>query len=310
MVQTHMGSAIPRPARRNMSKRYRHEVFVAFERWGFDQQGWATTTRYRYLKRAEAADRWLMENENVHLVWATEAQLRSYLFSTEPTPQNRNDIRAGLVGFANFCIAQGWRQDNPATGLPRLPLPRPVPRALTVEQARRIVAVSQSLDPMERALILVYLYAGLRKSEARMMEWRNVEPGWVTVFGKGSKERTVALHPIAEQALMGWKLQTAEARYVFVSPRFPGRPVSLTHIQNVVLHVGSMAGIEKLSPHAFRHTFATRLLETGSDIRDAQVAMGHASPTTTARYQMVRPVRLTESVGRLDFSLTLGSNPA
>lgn len=300
MQPAHMGVA-KRPPRRGMTKRYRAEVFGAFERWGWDENGWAKTTRYRYRRRAEAADRWLTDQGKVHLVWSSTADLRAYLFSTTPTPQNRNDIRSALVAFSKFCIAQGYREDNPAAPLPRLTVPRAQPHSLTIEEAQRVVKVTQHLGPMDRAMVLLYLYTGLRKSEGRLLEWRNVSPGWVRVLGKGSKERDVPLHPTADAALSAWHSTCTDARWVFPSPKFVGRAVSDTYIADTVAHVGRMAGLRRLHPHAFRHTMATRMLETGSDLRDAQVALGHASPKTTSIYVTIRPARLRNALGRLDF---------
>jgi integrase len=235
------------------------------------------------------------------LVWAETEHLRSYLFSTVPNAGNRNDIRAALCGFGEFVVAQCWRPDNPAIGLPRLPTPRAIPRALTVEQAHTIDLVAPTYGAMAAALVRLLLYTGLRKSEARMLRWSDVEGGWVRVMGKGSKERIVPLPPPAAEAMAAWRLESTSAEYVFVSPRRPSEPISSTTFANLIRDVGCSAGIEGLTPHALRHTLATQLLAIGGDLRQVQEWLGHASPATTAIYTRVRPSDLRRVAQRVHY---------
>jgi integrase/recombinase XerC len=299
---TYLGGGIPKPPRRNMSNRARSELFLAYERWGWDERGWARSTRERYLQRAKAADLWLRDNRLPPLVWAEEEAIRRYLFQTPPEAGNRNDIRTAMIGFFDFCIAQQWRVDNPARSLPRLPVPKPLPKALSIEEARRIVVVAGGLPARESALILLLLYAALRRDEARLLEWRNVDDGFVTVMGKGSKERSVPLHPHAAFALQRWRYESTDRGYVFTSPRRRGEPLSRTWMQLLIEEVKDATGIPGLTLHSLRHTAATRLLETGSNLREVQTFLGHASPQTTAIYTRIKSQSLREAADRLDFA--------
>ncbi len=301
-MATHLGGGTSSPPRRNMSNRTRAELFTQFERWGWDEHGWAKSTRYRYLRRAKAADAWLRDQGDTPLAWAETDHLRRYLFQTAPNAGNRNDIRTGLVAFFNFTIAQKWRLDNPALQLPRLPVPKALPKALDIEQARRIAVAADLYPLMERALILTLLYGGVRKEEARMLEWRNLSEGFVTVMGKGSKERDVPIHPHAMMGLLAWKHETTQARWVFASPRREGQPVSRSWMQNLAEDLKANTGIHGLTLHSLRHTAATRLLETGANLREVQTFLGHSSPQTTAIYTRVRSADLAKAAQRLDFS--------
>ena len=85
------------------------------------------------------------------------------------------------------------------------------------------------------------------------------------------------------------------------SPRHEGRPISETYLRYIVRDAGNLAGIEHLHPHVLRHTFATRLLERGADLRSTQEVLGHSKLDTTAIYTRVRPARVAEAVEKLDF---------
>jgi site-specific recombinase XerD len=281
----------------------RTDVWYQFDRYGFDRKGWAEKTRYRYATRARAADRWLRGNRDVSVVWATPKDIAAYLFQTKPTPQTRNDIRGALVAFGDFLISQGWREDNPSLGLPRLSMPRPVPKALDLEQAHRLTKAAAHFDQMHHTMVMVMLYGGFRRDEVRKMEWHLVGEGgkWVTVLGKGKRERQIPIHEEAARLLMKWKLACASPQWVFPSPKYPERPISTTYMANVLHMIGASAGIPGLHPHALRHTVATRMLEQTGDLRVVQVFLGHSRPETTAIYTKVRPAKLEEASRGLDF---------
>jgi integrase len=296
------GGGIRVPKRR-MSEKARADVWFQFDRYGFDRRGWAETTRGRYMYKVRAADQWLRANRDVSVVWATPKDLAAYLFQTKPTPQTRNDIRAALVAFGGFLVDAEWRPDNPATGLPRLPVARSVPKALDLEQAQRLTRAAAHFSQMHQTMVMVMLYGGFRRDEVRRMEWHRVgEDGrWVTVLGKGRKERQVPIHEEGAKLLMAWKLNCPSPSWVFPSPKYPGQPVSCTYMANVLNMIGAAAGIRGLHPHVLRHTVATRMLEQTGDLRVVQVFLGHSSPTTTAIYTKVRPAKLEEASARLDF---------
>lgn len=286
-----------------MSRSRRIELFQAFRAWGFDHRGWSASTRIHYAQTAQRADLWLVENRHTSLVFATEADIRAFLFITPATARSRNGIRAALVAFFDFAISEGFRSDNPADELPRLKVPRSVPKALDVDQVRILVKVCHTLFPRDEALMLLLIYCGLRREEVRTLRWRDVqgEAAWLTFSGKGSVERAVPVHPDAARALMRWHMAATSADYVFCSPRDAGKPMSKTGVRDLVRWVGEEAHIPNLHPHVLRHTVATRMLEQGASLRDVQEFLGHASPNTTAIYTRVRPANLEEAASRLDF---------
>jgi integrase/recombinase XerD len=281
----------------------RDEFFRAFDRWGFDQRGWSNVTRLKYYTRALAADRWLVEHRGASLMWARPRDLQAYLFSTPPTARNRNNIRQALVGFGDFLVAQGIAAENPALALPRLREPELLPKALEAEQARRIAAAARVLGGEVEPLALLLLYCGLRRTEARLLEWSSFDDSfrWVRFPGKRGRVRAIPVHADARRALRSWRIANDDARWVFPSPRGNGRPMSETYFRGLIVELGSIAGVEGLHAHLLRHTVATELMEQGADLRTVQEFLGHADPKTTAIYTRVRPARLSEAADRLDF---------
>jgi len=275
-----------------------------FERWGFDHKGWTQQTSHRYARRVRSADAWLQGRVRGGLVYAGAKEFQAYLFSTSPTAANSNHIRQALIAFGDFLMAQGWVESNAAKSLPRLPTQRPTPKALTAAQGRRIAAAARTLCTQDRAMVLLFLYTGLRMSEARLLEWSHVaeDQEWLRFTGKGNKMREIWVHPEVRVNLRLVREQSVDARWVFPSPRRQGEPVSQSYIQDVMHEVGELANVPGLHAHVLRHTVATRLLDQGADIRTVQEWLGHADLSTTQIYTRVRPGSLRDAGAKLDWS--------
>ena len=291
---------------RKVSVSRKKAVFRQFQEWGWDEKGWSTTTRRSYFQRVTAADRWLTENLSVSVIYASQKDLKKYLFSTPPSAQNRNAIRQALIGFGEFLVDQGYAEANNALAIKRLPAPDPIPKALEVKAAHLVEVAAKHTGAMEEAMVLVFLYAGLRLHELIRLEWRHLDGEWLKFIGsKGrgdaGKPRNVPLPENVIRAIQRWKSKANSPRWMFPSPRDAQKHISKSQVQNRIKEIGEMAGLEGLHPHILRHTFATRLLETGADLSTVQVALGHASPQTTTRYLKIRPPKLKEAMQRLNY---------
>ena len=269
-------------------------LYLAFERWGFDVKGWSPRTRESYLYRVKAAEKWLTTNLNASLVFVSMDELRTYFFSTAPVARTRNNTRQALIGFYDFLIYQGIRDDNPAKSLPRIKEPESIPKALEVEEAHKVLKASHLFGEMIAALVAFFLFVGVRLEETRTLRWSqlDLDNGWVRFTAKGGQERVLPLHDAAVEALRKWKVRAEDPEWVFPSPVNPGKPISRAWIWDRIREVGEMAGVQGLHPHKLRHTFATRFLEEGADIRTVQEALGHKNIQTTTIYTKVRPVQL------------------
>jgi len=288
-----------------MTARRFRELISQFSRWGFDVKDWSLTTRTKYAKRAEATDQWLRYHRETPLLFADQEDLMAYYLSTPPNARNRNNIRQALAGFGKFLVDEKYRIDNPALMLPRYKEPELLPDAITPAAALRVEGAAYALSPEHEALTILLLYTGLRKNEARTLQWSQFDPGywWLKFYSsKNRRERLMPLHLRVREAL-GRQRGSAgvDAEFVFPSPRIPGRPISARYFHTLISVVGDEAGIPSLHPHQLRHTFATRLLQQVGNLRTVQTALGHADPKTTARYAHVWPEDLQRDMEKLSF---------
>lgn len=284
----------------------RLELLLAeFCRWGYNVRGWGPATQKKYEWRARSLEKWLQENRKKSILWATARDLQAWLFSTPANATTRNHYRQAVVALYAFLQEHEYVETNHALQLPRLPQPTPLPKALTAAQAHAVEQAAKLFDKPVRCLVLLYLYVGLRKTEARLLEWPSldIEGGWVRFTAKGRKERVRPLLPKVCKVLRVWREECPDPRWVFPSDygKLRGRPRSETWVRNTIRAVGVAAGLPDLHPHVLRHTFATRLLEKGAHVRQVQELLGHASLQTTQIYLSVRPVNLKDAVEGLDY---------
>jgi len=274
-----------------------------FDRWCYDERSLSANSRRCYLGYVRRSHRWLAGQGRPPLAEATLADLRAVVAAQVRSAPTRNMLRKGLVVYFDWLVATGARGDNLARELARVRVRQGVPKALSRDQAHAVLRAARVQGAQVEAIVAVMLYAGLRNSEARHLTWQALEGDarWIRFTGKGSKERVVPLHRRARGALARWYPDCPHDRLVFPSPTYQDRPVTSETLSRWVAAVGHRAGVPGLTPHVARHSYATRLVELGVDLRTVQEALGHASLATTQVYTRVRPERLTAAVASLDF---------
>jgi integrase len=172
-------------------------------------------------------------------------------------------------------VPQGVRQQKPAT------------RWLTRTEERSLVrALERAGIAQDCALVKVLLHCGLRIEEASTLEWSHLElgerKGWMTIHGKGRKERRIPVDVEARNALHDLAAGSIDRKgHVFVGQRGPLGPCALWRR---VVRYGPAAKIPKLSPHALRHTCGKRLIDAGARIEVVAAILGHENLNTTRRY--------------------------
>jgi len=231
--------------------------------------------------------------------------IEDYLFELAETGLASTTIARNISSirtFHVFLVIEGFSQANPAqlVDLPRKAMK--LPEVLRPEEIKRILEVSSqqgfSSSPMRDRAILETLYAtGMRVSELSELTLEQLFPeiGFIRVFGKGSKERLVPVGKPALQATQTYienerpdviKSREKTQNRVFLNQR--GSPLSRVSVWTLVKKAAKAAGIRKpVYPHAFRHSFATHLLEGGADLRSVQEMLGHVSINTTEIYTHV-----------------------
>ena len=223
--------------------------------------------------------------------------IERYLASRAGDLSKRSQARllSSLRSFFDWLILEGERQDNPCDRIDAPKLGRYLPEVLSVEE---VTAILESVDTAagwtglrDRAILEILYGCGLRVSEACGLQISHVylQEGFVRVVGKGDKERLVPLGEMAADAFKNY----LDARPAAAEPAFDdvaflnknGRPLSRVAIFNLVKKQALLAGVRKeISPHTFRHSFATHLIENGADLRVVQEMLGHESILTTEIY--------------------------
>jgi site-specific recombinase XerD len=190
-----------------------------------------------------------------------------------------------LSVFFGFLMDLGELDSNPAR---RIPLPKPasrIPNAISEDEAQQLIAAAES--PFERAMLLLLLTAGLRRSEvgAIRLEDVDLENHALLVRGKGAKQRMVPLMPQTAQAIHDYLAVRPEVNqpHLFLSPQ--GQRLANDYLNRTLRRILARAGLAKrITPHMLRHTFATHLVRNGVDVRTVQELLGHADLETTANY--------------------------
>jgi len=240
-----------------------------------------------------------------HLAGADVHGVRAYLASLAAGARKASIGRklAALKHFFRHCARSGGRGDDPAASLSAPKRERYLPPHLTVDEMFRVLDGMRTPGPIparDRAILEVLYSAGIRVSEVVGLDWPDIDRRGqlVRVLGKGRKERMVPIGATALAALERYQQQwpadrRRDAQAVFLNTR--GGRLTVRSVARIVeYHVGRAETHLRASPHAFRHSYATHLLNAGADLRAIQELLGHASLSTTQRYTHVDFARLAE----------------
>ena len=223
------------------------------------------------------------------------ADIMDYLSARSETLSKRSQARllSAFRSFFDWMILEGEVKENPCDGVDAPKIGRYLPEVLSVEEVDSIIAsvdTSTSGGLRDRAILEVLYGCGLRVSEAVNLKISNIyfKEGFLRIVGKGDKERIVPLGKMAEDALAEWFGARPEPAKGFEDTVFLnrfGRSLSRVSMFNMVKRQAMLAGVRKeISPHTFRHSFATHLVENGADLRAVQEMLGHESILTTEIY--------------------------
>ena len=247
-----------------------------------------------------------IENINVSII---ESFIK-YLFKSESSTYSQARIVSGLKSFFNYLLLEEKIDINPMELIDAPKLVRKLPETLSIQEIEIIIDAIDldSKEGMRNKAILETLYScGLRVSELVNLKVQNLflDIGFIKVLGKGMKERLV---PIGTKAAECISLYMNEYRtsinisegfegYLFINRR--GKNLTRNMIFIIVKDLVKKAGLKKnISPHTFRHSFATHLIEGGADLRAVQEMLGHESITTTEIYTHLNKNYLKEVVNK------------
>src|ERR1043165_7304845 len=195
-------------------------------------------------------------------------------------------------GFFRFLMLDGHIKEHPAEDLNTPQGMTHLPRFLTVEEMERLLAmpdVETAEGVRDRAMLELMYAAGLRVSELVKLKRAdvNLDAGLVSCHGKGSKERHVPIGKSAAawlQKYIGVRARSGKANSPYLFLNSLGAPLTRNFAWAMIKRYSTRAGLEHVSPHTLRHSFATHLLQRGADSRSVQALLGHSDISTTQIY--------------------------
>lgn len=227
-----------------------------------------------------------------------ESVLQDFIYQVAKEVNARSQARiiSGLKSFFSYLIFEGYRSDNPLELIETPRIGRKLPDTLSVAEVDKLIAsIDLSTPEGERnKVILETLYGcGLRVSELTVLKISDLyfDEGFVRVTGKGNKQRFVPLSKYNQKLIEQYKvlvrsyldIQKGHEDTLFLNRR--GAQLTRAMIFTIIRRLADKIGLQKkVSPHTFRHSYATHLLENGADLRSIQLLLGHESITTTEVY--------------------------
>lgn len=208
---------------------------------------------------------------------------------------------SSLRGFFSFAMNEKWYKEDPGHLLENPKLPKKLPEFLTRKEISRLLDLpdtSTKLGMRDKAMLELLYAAGMRVSELihlKVLDY-DAQVGILRVFGKGAKERLVPIHYTAQGILNRFIENTRPTfkpaeDYMFLNRS--GKGLTRQGVWKLIKKCATQAEIKRsISPHTFRHSFATHLLEGGADLRTVQLLLGHADISATEIYTHIQAGRL------------------
>lgn len=267
------------------------------------ERGLSDNSVVSYIFDVERLVKFLEENSiDVSPVKITEDEIQQFVYSIagELNPRSRARLISGLKSFFNYLMFEDYRKETPMELIEVPKIGRKLPDTLSTAEIDALIDAVKTTGNQDeedkigirnRTMLEVLYSCGLRVSELTTLKLSDLffDDGFIRITGKGNKQRFVPI---------GKKTQQEIADYV-QNGRFPaiknhedtlflnrrGRGLTRAMIFTIIKRLADDIGLKKkISPHTFRHSFATHLLENGADLRSIQMMLGHESITTTEIY--------------------------
>jgi integrase/recombinase XerD len=280
------------------------------------ERGLAENTLHSYQRDLEKFSGFLSEHR-LKLETLSEDEIiefQVFLKKASLSGASINRIVSSLKGFFKYCALE-YSVNNPMLDIASTKIPRKLPKALTVDEIASLIAATEregEITSFRDTAILEILYStGARVSEVigvnvgdfSIDRVGDQEVSVIKLRGKGSKERIVPLGKFAISALDDYQVRSRPVLVsknsksesaLFLNTR--GRRITRQSAWQIVLNAAKVAGLDgRVSPHVFRHSYATHLLDGGADVRVVQELLGHTSVTTTQIYTLITIDKVRES---------------
>lgn len=273
------------------------------------ERGLSKNTIENYSFDIERLCSFLEQNAiNVSPIKITEETVQQFIYSVSKEVNARSQARiiSGLKSFFSYLIFEDYRNDNPLELLEAPRIGRKLPDTLAIQDIDNLIAaidLSSNEGERNRAMLETLYGCGLRVSELVNLKISDLffEEGFIKIIGKGNKQRFVPVGNLTQKYIEIYKnsirvhlpIQKGHEDTLFLNRR--GRQLTRAMIFTIIKELALKIDLKKnISPHTFRHSFATHLLENGADLRSIQLMLGHESITTTEIYVHLDRKHLTQ----------------
>ena len=228
----------------------------------------------------------------------TEETIQQFIYeiSSKVNARSQSRVISGLKSFFNYLVFEDYRKETPLELIEVPKTGRKLPDTLATEEIDALISAIDLSTPegeRNRAMLETLYGCGLRVSELVGLKISDLffEEGFIKIHGKGNKERFVPIGELAQKYITIYKetirvhtpIQKGFEDTLFLNRR--GRQLTRAMIFTIINNLADLIELnKKISPHTFRHSFATHLLENGADLRSIQLMLGHESITTTEIY--------------------------
>lgn len=235
-------------------------------------------------------------------------QFLNELFDLGLSARSQARVISGIKQFYTFIILEGELNEDPSELIELPRVGKKLPVFLTIEEVDKLLAaidLSKTEGHRNKAMIETLYSCGLRVSELINLKFSDTyfDQGFIRVIGKGNKERLVPVSPSVEKEISIYlngtrnhqNIQKGYEDYIFLNRR--GRNLTRVMIFTIIKNLSESIGLQKkISPHTFRHSFATHLIEGGANLRAIQEMLGHESITTTEIYTHLDKSYIREAI--------------
>ncbi|WP_264559336.1 site-specific tyrosine recombinase XerD [Flavobacterium sp. N2270] len=275
------------------------------------ERGLSANTIENYSFDIEKLIAFLVSNNiEVTPITITEEIVQQFIYelSTKVNARSQSRIISGLKSFFNYLIFEDYRADTPMELIEVPKTGRKLPDTLSTAEIDALIAAIDLSKPegeRNRAMLETLYSCGLRVSELVNLKISDLffEEGFIKVTGKGNKQRFVPIGDSTEKYINFYRdsirnhlqIHKGHEDTLFLNRR--GKQLTRAMVFTIIKDLAVKIGLHKtISPHTFRHSFATHLLENGADLRSIQLMLGHESITTTEVYMHLDRKFLTEVI--------------
>ena len=274
------------------------------------EKGLSSNSIIAYQNDVDKLANYCME-KNIRVKDVQYAQLKLFvteLYDLGLSARSQARVISGIKQFFSYLMLENLITQDPSSLLEQPKLGRKLPEVLSIEEVDSLIAavnLNSNEGPRNRAMLEVLYSCGLRVSELINLKFTDLfyDEGFVRVIGKGNKERLVPLSKSVEleistyQEKMRSKLNVKDGHENFIFLNRRGKKLTRVMVFIIIKDLASKIDLKKsISPHTFRHSFATHLIEGGANLRAIQEMLGHESIITTEIYTHLDQSFLKEAI--------------